>query len=254
MMALFSNTVTNCKRISKALSQMGWINTGLLILNRLLAKMSNQNICIYKYYLIAQPVNSKLLLPPNRGKNIKIRLINKQDPVIQIFPRPLSVIYNRFEQGALCLAAFKDEKFIGFIWLILNPYQEDEVRARFIPLPSSRAAWDFDVYIVPEYRLGFTFLRLWEEANQLLIKNGIQWSCSRISAFNLNSLKSHAGFGTITLGQAIFFRVYNWQITFSSLHPYIHFSSHFNSFPKFYLNTQKLNNPLSSREKGITLE
>jgi hypothetical protein len=253
-MPLFSNAIITCKRINKVLFQMGWFNTGLLILNRLFAKISRHNICIYKYYLIAQPVNSKSLLPPNRGKNIRIRLVNKEDPVIQLFPRPLSVIHDRFKQGAICLAAFKDEKFIGFIWLIFNHYQEDEVRARFIPLPTSRAAWDFDVYVDPEYRLGFTFLRLWDEANQLLIKNGIHWSCSRISAFNLNSLKSHAGLGTITLGQAIFFCVGSWQITLTSMYPYIHISFYFNSFPEFHLETQKLNNPFSAQEKGTALE
>lgn len=248
-MILFSNVVIIFKRINQLFSMIGYLNTGLFILNRFLTSLFGQNICIYKYYLIAQPVNSKSLLPPNKGKKIAIRLINKQDPVIKLFPRPLSIIEDRFEKGAICLVAFKDEKFVGFIWLIFKPYQEDEVRARFIPLPSESTAWDFDVYVEPDYRLGFTFLRLWDEANQMLIKKGFRWSCSRISAFNSNSLKSHAGFGTITLGQAIFFRIGSWQITFSSLHPYIHLSFHFNSFPEFYLKTQKLNNPFSSHEK-----
>jgi hypothetical protein len=253
-MSVLGNMIKACKRINQLSSQIGWFNTGLFILNRFLVKISHRNIRLYKYYLIAQPVSSRPLLTPNRGRKIVIRPIDAQDPVIQFFPRPLSVIQERFKSGALCLVAFKDEKFVGFIWLMLGYYQEDEVRARFVPLPADSAAWDFDIYVDPDHRLGFAFLRLWDEANQILSGEGIQWSCSRIAAFNSNSLKSHAGFGTVTLGQAIFLRMGNWQLTLASLRPYVHLSFHPDSFPEFHLETHKLNSPFSTQEGETTLE
>ena len=166
----------------------------------------------------------------------------EQDEIVGQFPRPAAVIRARFEQGSTCLAAFKDERFIGFLWLLLGSYQEDEVRARFIPLPAGRAAWDFDVYVAPDSRLGLAFPRLWDEANYFLGKNNVQWTCSRISAFNAGSLGSHARLGTLSMGSAIFLCAGRWQVTFASILPYFHLSSHPGSFPEFRLNTEELEN------------
>lgn len=180
------------------------------------------------------------LLPPRQGRNIEIRLIDEQDEVIGQFPRPAEAIKERFRQGAKCLVAFKEGQFVGFLWLLLGSYQEDEVRALYTPLPKERTAWDFDVYVEPGSRLGFTFLRLWDEANHFLKHHDIAWSCSRISAFNAGSLSAHARLGTVRLGSAIFFYAGRWQVTLASLSPYFHLSSYPGSFPEFRLDTRKL--------------
>lgn len=222
------------------LQQWGWFNLSLFVLNRFLVTVSRGNIHLYRYHLIAQPVVKIPLLPAGRGKKIEVRLIHEQDDIIRQFPRPATAIGERFRQGAQCLAAFKEEQFIGFLWLLLGSYQEDEVRARYIPLPIGQTAWDFDVYVAPAFRLGLTFPRLWDEANRFLSKNNILWSCSRISAFNTGSLGAHARLGTVSLGSAIFFYAGRWQITLASISPYFHLSSHPGSFPEFRLNTQGL--------------
>jgi len=228
--------------------RIGWVNTCLVILNRLLVGGSRGAIRIYKYLLIAQPVGNQPFLAPARGRKIAIRQIDRHDPVIQFFPRPMSTIDERFKNGAICLVAFKDEEFAGFIWLMLGTYQEDEVRVRYIPLPAKRAAWDFDVYVAPNYRLGFTFLRLWDEANRLLNENGFEWSCSRISSFNPDSLRSHTGLGAVVLGQAVFIQLAHWQVTLSSIRPYINISLDSNTFPQFFLETSQLKNPFLIKE------
>jgi hypothetical protein len=222
------------------LQQWGWFNLGLFVLNRIIVTLSGGSWRLYRYHLIAQPVPSAALLPSGRGKKIEIRLIDEQDEVIGQFPRPAEAIRERFRQGAKCLVAFKEGQFVGFLWLLLGSYQEDEVRARYTPLPKERAAWDFDVYVEPDFRLGFTFLRLWDEANKFLVGHGISWSCSRISAFNTGSLNAHAHLGTLSLGSAIFFYAGRWQITLASIPPYFHLSSYSGSFPEFRLDTQEL--------------
>ena len=88
------------------------------------------------------------------------RLIHEQDEIIQQFARPAAAIQARFEQGAKCLVATKDGRFVGFLGLLMGGYQEDEVGARYVPLPANRSAWDFDVYIAPGFGLRLTFLRL----------------------------------------------------------------------------------------------
>jgi hypothetical protein len=226
--------------LSQMLQQWGWFNLGLFILNKFIATLSKGSWRIYRYHLVAQPVPAEALLPPRRGRNIEIRLIDEQDEVIGQFPRPAEAIKERFRQGAKCLVAFKEGQFVGFLWLLLGSYQEDEVRALYTPLPKERTAWDFDVYVEPESRLGFTFLRLWDEANHFLKHHDISWSCSRISAFNAGSLSAHARLGTVRLGSAIFFYAGRWQVTLASLSPYFHLSSYPGSFPEFRLDTRKL--------------
>ncbi len=222
--------------------QCGWFNTGLFLLDRFLSTFSGGRFRLYRYYFVAQPVAGSALLPPGRGKKIEIRLIHEQDEIIRQFPRPLSVIESRFRQGARCLAASKEHRFIGFLWLQPGnrPYQEDEVRARYIPLPADRTSWDFDVYVAPEFRLGLTFPKLWEEANRMLSETGVLWSCSRISALNSGSLAAHAHFGIRPLGSAIFFCAGSWQITLAPMPPYFHLSTHSDSFPEFRFNTTEL--------------
>jgi hypothetical protein len=226
--------------LSQMLQQWGWFNLGLFLLDRIITTLSKGSCRLYRYHLIAQPVPAAALLPSGRGKKIEIRLIDEQDDVIGQFPRPAEAIKERFRQGAKCLVAFKEGKFVGFLWLLLGSYQEDEVRARYTPLPKGGTAWDFDVYVEPGSRLGLTFLRLWDEANRFLCHHDILWSCSRISAFNTASLGAHARLGTLCLGSAIFFHTGRWQITFASIPPYFHLSSCSSSFPEFRLDTREL--------------
>src|SRR3954449_11773611 len=149
------------EELYKMLRQWGWLNTGLFVFDKILGTVSRGHVCIYKYHLIAQPVAKEGLVPQRRGKKIQVQLIQEDDEIIKEFPRPAAAIQSRFKQGAKCLVALKEGKFAGFLWLLMGSYQEDEVRARYIPLPSGRSAWDFDVYVAPPFRLGLTFLRLW---------------------------------------------------------------------------------------------
>jgi hypothetical protein len=236
------------------LRQWGWFNLSLFLLNKFFVAVSNGGLRLYKYHLIAQPVSRTPLLPSRRGRSIDVRLIHEKDEIVRQFPRPAAAIQARFAQGAKCLVAFKDEQFVGFLWLLLGSYQEDEVRARYIPFPEKRTAWDFDVYVEPNFRLGFTFPRLWDTANAFLMEHDVLWSCSRISAFNAGSLGAHARLGTTTLGSAIFFCAGPWQITLASVAPYFHLSTHSGSFPEFRLNTQGLEDISRSEKDKTTME
>src|SRR3982750_1829010 len=113
--------------------QLGWFNTTLFVLNKILAIIFKGYFCIYRYHLIAQPVSKVELVPRGRGTKIQIRLIQEDDEIIKEFPRPAAAIESRFKQGAKCLVALKEGKFAGFLWLLMGSYQEDEVRARFFP-------------------------------------------------------------------------------------------------------------------------
>ncbi|HEY8351300.1 MAG TPA: hypothetical protein VIK87_02045, partial [Sphingomonadales bacterium] len=85
-------------------------------------------------------------------------------------------------------------------------------------------AWDFDVYVAPEHRMGRTFARLWAAANEYLRARGVRWSLSRISGYNPASFNSHKRLGARVIGRASFLRIGNWQLMWSNRAPYLHLS------------------------------
>jgi hypothetical protein len=105
---------------------------------------------------------------------------------------------------------------------VRGAYEEDDVRCLFVLEPAGEASWDFDVFVDPTARLGFAFLRLWDEANRLLSSEGVKWSISRISAFNVGSLASHRRLGLRRIASAVFVCVGPVQLMFATCRPYVH--------------------------------
>lgn len=228
--------------IAQTFSQLGWLNGSLYALSRALEAVSGNRARLHKYYLVAQPVPKTPWLPPHRGQGFEIRQVAESDPLVRQFPRPAWAAPYRFGQGAVCLAASKAGTFVGFLWLALAPYQEDEVRCRYVPLPPGKSAWDFDVHIESEHRTGILFMKLWDEANRFLATRGIDWSLSRISAFNSGSILSHAKMGARRIGAATFLSLGSWQLAVSTVAPHLHFSTHARSFPTYSLNPEGSSN------------
>lgn len=218
------------RKLGKAVKELGFAHAGIYLMDRGLAGLGG-NVRLYR--IVAQPVPAHSLLTGTRGQTISVRQVSPDDPGLNEMPLDRRVVDYRMGQNALCLGAFKGAHMIGCLWLCLGPYQEDEVRCRFIPVPLGKTSWDFDVYLLPEYRLGLGFARLWDEANRLLRERGIAWSISRISVLNLGSLAAHARLGARVLGTTLFLRIGRMQLAIASLSPRIHlsFSAHRN--PEF---------------------
>jgi hypothetical protein len=150
--------------------------------------------------------------------------MSQSDPILGKLPPSPTVINSRFEQSAICLAAFSAEELIGYLWLALDGFEEDEVRVRFQPMPADATAFDFDVYIFPEYRGGLAFAALWDATNKFLASRGIQFTCSRVSRYNSRSIESHNRLGATTIGHAVFFCGSKRQFMISTLRPFLHLS------------------------------
>jgi hypothetical protein len=224
--------------ILRTFHQLGWANGCLYGLSRVFEIISGNRMRIHKYYFVAQPVAKSPWLPSRRGQAYHIRQIAKSDPLVKLFPRPDWAAPYRFAQGAVCLAAFKEGSFAGFIWLALSSYLEDEVRCRYLPLPRGKCAWDFDVHVEPEHRTGILFMKLWDEANRFLVARRIEWSLSRISAFNSGSILSHAKMGARRIGTATFLSLGPWQLAISTFVPRLHLSTRSASYPTYSLNPE----------------
>lgn len=205
-------------------ADMGTFNALLYGVHRMLSKMSGGRAGIERFIFVAQPVQDQPHIPPQKTTTSVVKQLLPGDALLAQCMRPNEVIAARFAQGAKCFAIVKDDQLQAAIWLIHGHYDEDVVRARFVLPLSGSAAWDFDVYVAPKYRLGFTFLRLWDAANAYLRDAGVSWSYSRITAFNLGSLASHNRLGARPFGSANFLTLGPIQIMISTLRPRLHIS------------------------------
>lgn len=226
------------RTINQTIKEMGWWNAGAYTAGRIMGALSGGRWTLYQYRFFAQSV-SPASLCRGRGQTIAVRPCLQSADLPRPYPRCDDVIQQRYAQGAYSIAATKNGELTGTLWLAFKDYYEDEVRACY-RLTSLQSAWDFDVWVLPEARLGPTFARLWDEANRILHARSIRWTCSRISTYNAASLAAHARIGNVELGTALFLRCGQWQWTFATIRPYFHLSRHAISIPQFHFDTDKL--------------
>ncbi|MCW5624902.1 MAG: hypothetical protein KIT73_09325 [Burkholderiales bacterium] len=209
-------------KIRDAFNTFGPIDGGLFLLGRGLETISGGRCRIQRYVLVAQPVPLAPASGTGRSASLEIRPIELDEARQLEWPRPFDVIERRYRDGAFCLGAFMKGKFVGFQWAVIGPYEEDDVRTRFVPTPAGRAAWDFDIWVAPEYRLGRVFIRLWDAMNATLHARGVRWSISRISAFAPESLRSHARLDAAHVGSSLYVIAGPIQLTLLGHPPFIH--------------------------------
>ncbi|MDA5193595.1 GNAT family N-acetyltransferase [Govanella unica] len=175
-----------------------------------------------RYLLTAQPVP----VAPGKLRPGKIEIVELMagDPRLGDLPVEPDVLRARFAQGAICLAAVEEGRAVASAWFTFGAYDEDMVRCRFVLSPAGATAWDFDIYVAPEHRMGRTFARLWDGANAELRARGVTWSMSRISAYNAGSLKSHGRMGARVIGRAAFLSLGPVQLAWASVPPFLHLS------------------------------
>lgn len=195
------------------LRDLGVLNAALYWADRVLAACTRGYVRIRRYVFVVQPLQRRMR--PQRPGDAKfvVRRFAAGDPVEKHFPVPAEVIRRRLAQGSTCLIAELNGEFAGYIWLHAGPYPEDEVRCIFEPWPTQRVSWDFDLYIVPHLRATRAFGRLWEAAEQDLLARGFTHSASRISAYNVMSIRSHLRSGATISGSATFITVGRYQLT-----------------------------------------
>lgn len=229
--------------ILSAVRRLGFLNGLLYLVARSIESISQGRWRLIKYYFFAQPIPEKPILKSGRSDAVRVEIITAADSIVSQFPRPPAVIGQRFARGALCFVARRYDRFIGYLWLKHQGYEEDEVRCLFLPMPEDQAVWDFDVLVEPEFRLSRAFVRLWDRANQYLRERDVRWSVCRISAFNTDSLRAHARFGLKRLGSALFLCFGKVQLSFFTSNPYVHLSLDGVSRPIYHLRVPQTMTP-----------
>src|SRR4051812_35106319 len=126
-------------KLKSTVAMMGAGNASLYALSRVLAAVFGARVRIVKYYFAAQPVGAE---GADASGSFALQWATRDSPLFSQVERPPTVIAARFAMGARCLAAtVNGSELAGFLWFVIGPYDEDEVRAQFIPSPPGKASW-----------------------------------------------------------------------------------------------------------------
>lgn len=226
------------KKIRAAFREFGLFAGALYLVDQALST-SNSRVQLRFYDIMVQPISQTPLAPKNLTKSFEVREIIAGSEELRQFPRPTEIIEQRFEQGAVCLGGYDKGKLVGFLWLKFGEYYEDEVRCVFVTKPASETVFDFDIYLFPDHRFGIGFIGLWDGTNEYLHRNGIRYTCSRVSRFNVGSRKSHEHLGWKRLGRTLFLCGRSNQLMLGTLKPYVHFQRANGRRPRICIDTAR---------------
>ncbi len=190
---------------------------------------------LYAYEFMVQPIPDKPLLPPSLIKGFEFREIKRGDPEIELMPARPEIKELRFDQGAVCVGAYRKAALIGYIWFGFRAYEEDEVRCTYSLGDPAQSVFDFDIYIFPEHRMGLGFMAIWHGANEYLRNRGVHFTFSRLTRFNLVSRRSHVHLGWQRIGRAVFLQAWSAEWMLATLPPYAYFSFSSQRRPKLTL-------------------
>lgn len=208
------------RKLAAVFRDFGPVAGALYLLDRVLRGVSPR-LGLQVYELMAQPVSATPLLPPARAQHLSFAEILRGDPAIERMPARAEIKAQRFEHGAKCLGVYRKGQWIGYIWFRFGSYDEDEVRCTYVLAAPGQSAFDFDLYVLPEHRMGTAFASIWHAANEYLRERAIVATYSRMTRFNLASRNAHARLGSLRVGQAVFLQAWALEAMVASVRPYV---------------------------------
>ena len=206
-------------RLSGPFREFGWRVGALYLVDRALRTLS-PGLGLHVYDFMVQPIGGKALLAPNLSRGLSFQEIVPGHPDIALMPAREDIKALRFVQGARCLGTYSKGQLIGYLWYCTGRYEEDEVRCTYELVDATHSIFDFDLYVMPQYRLGVGFLGVWHGANETLAARGVRYTFSRLSRFNTASRRAHAHLGWKRVGHGVFFRVWSLELMAATVAPY----------------------------------
>ena len=191
----------------------------LYALHRVMRRVSPR-LGLFVYELMVQPITAKPLLPANRARNLSFAEIGRGHPDLDLMPARADIKASRFDQGASCLGAYRKGKLIGYVWFCSRRYEEDEVRCAYELSEPEHSVFDFDLYVMPEHRMGIGFMAIWHGANAYLYERGVRHTFSRMTRFNLPSRRAHSRLGAQCAARVVFFQAWRLEMMLASAFPY----------------------------------
>lgn len=208
------------RRLAGPFREFGGFVGGLFLLDRTL-KLLSPTWGVYPYVFVVQPIPDQPMLPPALFKNIDVERLTPSSPWLAQMPVPAPVMADRFARGACGIAVLRKGQLVGYAWWTAASYPEQEVRCNFALREPAHAVFDFDVHVMLKHRMGLGFMSVWHAFAQELRRDGVEHSYSRISRFNLASVRAHARLGAQPIGRAIFVRVGTLTLALMAQFPFV---------------------------------
>jgi len=187
------------------------------------------------YSIVAQPVVEPRLRPAKDLLLVTCTSWSDLEPYLDQIEISEAIIRERFDRNYHCVLLIRGTSLLGFGWVALGDYLEDEVRCRFVPAPPEETGWDFDVFVHPDHRGTLVFVRLWDALNQYYVSQGRKWTLSRISRFNVMSFQSHKSLKAKRMRDVLFVVIGRMQLMFCRARPFVHLSISTYSYPTLRL-------------------
>lgn len=202
-------------KLVRTLKEIGWVGTICYACDRLLRHLNWGRVHYYGFF--TQPLKNGL----RTVSGYACKIVDEPQALASCLGLPEDVVQSRVREGALCIALYHHDAVAGSLFAAFQPFEEDEVMARFHWVPAGLACWDFGVHIVPNARLTRAFSALWAGSAEILRGKGACWSLSRISLYNRASVQSHQALGALDMGRAVFIILGRMQITLSTQKPWL---------------------------------
>jgi GNAT superfamily N-acetyltransferase len=193
----------------------------LVLLARGVHRLSRGRVRLLHYRIVAQPVPALSRRAVSRPHGIVVERVRPGHPLLGQFPHRPDALRRRFEEQAVCHAAHRDGELVGYLWLQETPFADRDAGCRFVPAPAGKAAWDYDLWIAPAWRMSRAFQRLWDEANAWLRARGIGWTLSCVHGANRTSLASHRRLGATHISHAWILRIGERQLAAFTQAPFV---------------------------------
>jgi hypothetical protein len=192
----------------------------LYVIDRVLRRVS-PSLGLQVYEFMVQPIGTTRLLPPGLSKNLVAEEIGQGHPAVAEMPARADIKQARFEHGARCLGVYRKGQLLGYSWFTRDRYEEDEVRCTYLLEDRAASIFDFDLYVLPQYRLGIGFLGVWHMMNETLAPQGVRYTFSRLTRFNLASRRAHAHLGWKRVGSAVFVQAWRTELMLATMAPWV---------------------------------
>lgn len=208
-----ANCRTRTQKVRELVRECGFADATLISIFRIVRVVSCGTVLIRKYYLFTQSWDFIPVLPTRRGNSIRLRLItgndlaNGNESALLRFPRPKQELRARLSEGAECIIAELGEKVAGFLWFSASSFVDQETGIQFEIRPEGASAWDFDVFVAPEFRGTPVFYRLWSRLASELSGRGVAASTSLVWASNYESIYAHMRLGARALASGVHVRI-----------------------------------------------
>lgn len=196
-------------RITTFVKSRGLPDAAVECISRCARGLTGERVVIARSYLLSQAIERLPARTLGGRSKILVRPIDSADAVLEKMPRPRKELEARFSAGSKCFVAEIHGELTGFCWLHAGTFYDWEIAVSFAPSPPEQCVWDFDLYVVPKFRLGPTFVTLWAAIREYLLERGIRWSVSRVWAENDASLRTHLRMGAMPVGSAYTVRMGN---------------------------------------------